>query len=74
MKITSSLSKRLKILRKPLSLRNSRSIVRAHPTHRSMAAKIGLDAALPPTEQRDTLAAAAAAVGCHGLNFNHPSR
>ena len=41
-----------------------------HPTHRSMAAKIGLDAVLPLAEQRDTLAA----VGCQGLNFNHPSR
>jgi len=35
-----------------------------------MAAKIGLDAVLPLAEQRDTLAA----VGCQGLNFNHPSR
>jgi hypothetical protein len=41
---------------------------RGRPSHyRSMAAKIGLDAVLPLAEQRDTLAAAAAAHGCRWL-------
>ena len=39
----------------------------AHPTHRAMAAKIGLDAALSLAEQRDTLAATVAAHGCRWL-------
>jgi hypothetical protein len=48
----------------------------AHPTHLLMAAKVGLDAALSFAEQRDTLAAAAAANGSSwlpipsGLNYS----
>ena len=47
--------------------RRTADLVEAHPTHRVMAAKIGLDAVLSLVEQRDTLAAAAAAPGSRWL-------